>query len=54
MKFSGAMHTEGLPLDLFTSGEVRWLGIQVGVEAEQQPRVLLRMALPETRGRTLA
>jgi hypothetical protein len=26
---------------LFTSGEVRWLGIQVGTEAEQQPRVLL-------------
>ncbi|HLY63795.1 MAG TPA: tail fiber domain-containing protein [Terriglobia bacterium] len=37
----GAMHTDGLPVDLFTSGEVRWLGIQVGVEAEQQPRVLL-------------
>jgi hypothetical protein len=37
----GAMHTDGLPLDLFTSGEVRWLGIQVGTEAEQQPRVLL-------------
>ncbi|HEV2349800.1 MAG TPA: hypothetical protein VG028_08155 [Terriglobia bacterium] len=37
----GAMHTEGLPVDLFTSGEVRWLGIQVGSEAEQQPRVLL-------------
>ncbi len=37
----GAMHTEGLPIDLFSSGEVRWLGIQVGAEAEQQPRVLL-------------
>src|SRR5579863_1587417 len=37
----GAMHTDGLPVDLFTSGEVRWLGIQVGSEAEQQPRVLL-------------
>ena len=37
----GAMHTDGLPVDLFTSGEVRWLGIQVGAEAEQQPRVLL-------------
>ena len=37
----GAMHTDGLPIDLFTSGEVRWLGIQVGLEAEQQPRVLL-------------
>ncbi|HEV2351986.1 MAG TPA: hypothetical protein VG028_19310, partial [Terriglobia bacterium] len=37
----GAMHADGLPIDLFTSGEVRWLGIQVGTEAEQQPRVLL-------------
>src|SRR6266567_188462 len=37
----GAIHTDGLPIDLFTSGEVRWLGIQVGLEAEQQPRVLL-------------
>ncbi|HEV2352309.1 MAG TPA: hypothetical protein VG028_20945, partial [Terriglobia bacterium] len=37
----GAMHSDGLPIDLFTSGEVRWLGIQVGSEAEQQPRVLL-------------
>jgi hypothetical protein len=37
----GAMHADGLPVDLFTSGEVRWLGIQVGAEAEQQPRVLL-------------
>ncbi|HEV2351708.1 MAG TPA: hypothetical protein VG028_17895 [Terriglobia bacterium] len=37
----GAMHADGLPIDLFTSGEVRWLGIQVGSEAEQQPRVLL-------------
>jgi hypothetical protein len=37
----GAMHTDGLPMDLFTSGEVRWLGVQVGLEAEQQPRVLL-------------
>jgi hypothetical protein len=34
------MHSEGLPVDLFTSGEVRWLGIQVGLEAEP-PRVLL-------------
>ncbi|HEV2350694.1 MAG TPA: hypothetical protein VG028_12700, partial [Terriglobia bacterium] len=37
----GAMHSDGLPIELFTSGEVRWLGIQVGSEAEQQPRVLL-------------
>ena len=37
----GAMHTEGLPIELFTSGEAHWLGIQVGHEQEQQPRVLL-------------
>lgn len=37
----GAMHTDGLPMDLFTSGEARWLGVQVGTEAEQKPRVLL-------------
>ena len=37
----GAMHTDGLPIELFTTGEVRWLGVQVGLEAEQQPRVLL-------------
>jgi len=37
----GAMHSDGLPTELFTSGEVRWLGIQVGSNTEQQPRVLL-------------
>lgn len=37
----GTMHADGLPMDLFASGEVRWLGAQVGQEAEQQPRVLL-------------
>jgi hypothetical protein len=37
----GAMHTEGLPIELFTSGEARWLGIRVGLAAEQEPRVLL-------------
>ncbi|HEV2349191.1 MAG TPA: hypothetical protein VG028_05020 [Terriglobia bacterium] len=37
----GALHTDGLPIDLFTSGEAHWLGIQVGSETEQQPRVLL-------------
>src|SRR5579863_1746943 len=37
----GAMHADGLPVDLFTSGEARWLGVQVGRDAEQKPRVLL-------------
>jgi trimeric autotransporter adhesin len=36
----GATSTQGLPLDLFTSGEARWLGVRVNV-GEEQPRVLL-------------
>jgi len=36
----GATQSEGLPLELFASGEARWLGIQVQGEAEQ-PRILL-------------
>ena len=36
----GAMQPEGLPVDLFTSGEARWLGVSAGKLAEQ-PRVLL-------------
>jgi hypothetical protein len=35
----GAMHPDGLPMDLFTSGEARWLSIMVG--KQEQPRVLL-------------
>jgi hypothetical protein len=36
----GAMQSEGLPRELFTSGEARWLGIEVQGEAEQA-RILL-------------
>jgi hypothetical protein len=36
----GATTAEGLPLDLFTSGEARWLGVRVN-GGEEQPRVLL-------------
>jgi hypothetical protein len=36
----GAMSAEGLPLDLFTSGEARWLGVRLD-NGEEQPRVLL-------------
>ena len=36
----GATKPAGLPLDLFTSGEARWLGMRVN-GAEEQPRVLL-------------
>ena len=38
----GATKNEGLPLELFTSGEPRWLGWQVQLPGEvEQPRVLL-------------
>ena len=36
----GASKPEGLPLDLFASGEARWLGVAIN-EGEEQPRVLL-------------
>jgi hypothetical protein len=36
----GATSAEGLPLDLFTSGEARWLGVRMN-GGEEQPRVLL-------------
>jgi hypothetical protein len=38
----GAATTDGVPLDLFESGDPRWLGVQVLLPGEQeQPRVLL-------------
>jgi hypothetical protein len=38
----GATKSEGLPLELFTSGEPRWLGVQLNLPKElEQPRVLL-------------
>jgi hypothetical protein len=36
----GATKPDGLPTDAFTSGEARWLGVQIADQAEQ-PRVLL-------------
>jgi hypothetical protein len=36
----GETSSEGLPLELFASGEARWLGIQVQGQPEQ-PRILL-------------
>lgn len=36
----GATKNDGLPMDLFTSGEARWLGVQSDGQPEQ-PRVLL-------------
>ena len=38
----GATSPSGLPLDLFTTGTARWLGVQPGVSGVgEQPRVLL-------------
>src|SRR6266446_10005844 len=38
----GATKSEGLPLELFTTGEPRWLGVQVNLPKEvEQSRVLL-------------
>jgi hypothetical protein len=36
----GATKPQGLPLDLFSSGEARWLGVRIN-GGEEQPRVLL-------------
>lgn len=36
----GSEHADGMPAELFSSNEARWLGVQVEGEAEQ-PRVLL-------------
>ncbi|HZE14352.1 MAG TPA: hypothetical protein VE197_00835, partial [Mycobacterium sp.] len=36
----GAMHTAGVPIESFASGEAHWLGVQVG-NLPEQPRVLL-------------
>jgi len=36
----GATKPAGLPLDLFSSGDARWLGVTVN-GAQEQPRVLL-------------
>jgi hypothetical protein len=38
----GSTSPEGLPLDLFTSGKARWLGVQPELPGEsEQPRILL-------------
>src|SRR6266700_6119497 len=39
----GAMHANGVPVEMFTSGEARWLGVQIGQlpESAQGGRVLL-------------
>ena len=42
----GATKAEGIPMDLFTSGEAQWLAVQVEGKPEQ-PRVLL-VSVPVT------
>jgi hypothetical protein len=42
--FLGSMTTNGLPLELFSEGEARWLGVQIEGKSEE-PRVLL-VAVP--------
>jgi hypothetical protein len=37
----GSQHSEGVPLDLFSSGEAQWLGIHVQGQIAEQPRVLM-------------
>jgi len=44
----GATKPEGLPLEVFTSGEARWMGVRIN-GGEEQPRVLLLRV--EIRGR---
>jgi hypothetical protein len=43
----GSSQSQGLPQELFTSGEARWLGVQLNHQAEQ-PRVLL-LSVPYAR-----
>jgi len=38
--FLGGNHSAGIPADIFTSGEARWLGVQVDGKAEEK-RILL-------------
>ena len=37
----GATKPAGLPVELFTSGEARWLGVRINGASQEQPRVLL-------------
>jgi len=37
----GSSRAEGFPAELLASGKLLWLGIQVGEETEQRPRVML-------------
>ncbi len=48
--YLGANHTNGVPMDLFASGEARWLGVQPEGQAEQA-RVMLVSVPRDDRGR---
>jgi hypothetical protein len=45
----GTTKPEGLPLDLFSSGDARWLGVTVN-GGQEQPRVLLLSVPYQTQG----
>ena len=45
----GATKPDGLPLDLFSSGDARWLGVTVN-GGQEQPRVLLLSVPYQTQG----
>ncbi|HMF97094.1 MAG TPA: hypothetical protein VKE96_22505 [Vicinamibacterales bacterium] len=42
----GAASTEGLPLELFTTGEPRWLGVRFNRAGEQEQRRVLLASVP--------
>jgi hypothetical protein len=39
--YLGLTQANGVPASLFTSGEAHWLGVKIGTQAEQQPRIFL-------------
>ena len=42
----GSASTEGLPLEFFSSGEARWLGMQVNLPGEAEPPRVLLVSVP--------
>ncbi len=48
--YLGANHTNGVPMDLFASGEARWLGVQPEGQAEQARVMLVSVPYAMTAG----
>jgi len=42
----GSTRSEGLPLELFSSGEARWLGVQVNLPGEEEQARVLLVSVP--------